>query len=105
MRVGDSPVWSSVTEAVFIEVDGGRVSLSSHVLFRVLLRGHYIHFWNKSSCSCSNNPVFSLVCKLPVLKTFELLTLGACSGEEFICLSTTETRKGQFKKKKKLQLK
>ena len=25
-------------------------------------------FWNKSSCCCSDNPAFSLVCKLPILK-------------------------------------
>ena len=88
-----------MTEAVFNQVGKGRVSLSSYVLFRVLLCGNYVHFWNKSSCCCSDNPAFSLVCKLPVLKTFELVTLGACPGEEFICLSTTVTKKGHIKKK------
>ena len=24
----------------------------------VLLRGNYVHFWNKSSCCCSDNPAF-----------------------------------------------
>ena len=73
------------------------------MLFRVLLRGNYVHFWNKSSYCCSDNPAFSLVCKLPFLKTFKLITLGACPGEEFICFLTTETRKGQFKKKLRLE--
>ena len=41
----------------------------------VLLRGNYVHFWNKSSCCCSDNPAFSLVCKLPVLQKITRVTL------------------------------
>ena len=75
------------------------------MLFRVLLRGNYVHFGINLVVvvATTNNPAFSLVCKLPFLKTFELVTLGVCPGDEFICLPTTETRKGQFKKE--LQLK
>ena len=40
----------------------------------VLLRGNYVHFWNKSSCCCSDNPAFSLVCKLPVLLKISRVT-------------------------------
>ena len=82
-----------MTKAVFIQVGGGRVSLSS--LFKLaeavlvyqvysswrrpckfnelsavaefyLVETTFI-FWNKSSCCCSDNPAFNLVCKLPVL--------------------------------------
>ena len=97
-RVGVGRVYSSVTEAVFIQVGGGRVSLSNTCCSEFYFVETTFIFWNKSSCCCSDNPAFSLVCKLPFLKTFELVTLGACPGEEFICLLTTETRKGQFKK-------
>ena len=31
-------------------------------------------FWNKSSCCCSDNPAFSLVCKLPVLQKITRVT-------------------------------
>ena len=87
-----------MTEAVFIQVGGGRVSLSS-TCYLEFTSWKLRSFWNKSSCCCSENPAFSLVCKLPFFKIFEPVTLGACPGEEFICLLTTETRKGQFKKK------
>ena len=42
---------------------------------RVLLRGNYVHFWNKSSCCCSDNPAFSLVSKLPVLLKITCVTV------------------------------
>ena len=42
---------------------------------RVLLRGNYVHFWNKSSCCCSDNPAFSLVSKLPVLLKITRVTV------------------------------
>ena len=63
-----------MTKAVFIQVGGGRVKFTKlievgggRVSYRVtcccgvLLRGSYVHFWNKSSCYCSDNPAFSLV--------------------------------------------
>ena len=47
-------------------VGAGRVSLTSFVLLWSFTLWKLRSFWNKSSC-CSNNPAFSLVCKLPVL--------------------------------------
>ena len=42
---------------------------------RVLLRGNYVHFSNKSSCCCSDNPAFSLVSKLHVLLKITRVTV------------------------------
>ena len=65
-----------MTEAVFIQVGGGRVSLSS-TCYLEFTSWKLRSFWNKSCCCCcSDNPAFSLVCKLPFLKTFKLVILG-----------------------------
>ena len=67
-----------MTEAVLIQVGGGRVSLSS----TCCLEFYFVEirsFWNKSSCCCSDNPAFSLVCKLPILKNIRTHNIGGLS--------------------------
>ena len=43
-------------------------------MFRVLLRGNYVHFGINLLVVVFENPAFSLVCKLPVLENIELVT-------------------------------
>lgn len=62
-----------MTRAVFIQVGGGRVSLSSTSCLEFNL-WKLRSFSNKSSCCCSDNPAFSLVHEQPFLKTFEHVT-------------------------------
>ena len=82
-----------MTKAVFIQVGGGRVSLTSYVLLWSFTSWKLRSFWNKSSCCCSDNPAFSLVSKLPVLlKITRVTVLNKLSNNNDVIVKPADKR-------------